>query len=310
MRSAFAAKRSAGRRGAGRRGGRARDDPDDSADRRPRRQRRLRPRDAARRPALARPGLRGPLLPLDAASLRARSASGGRLRIPHVQAAPRARRRRGIASFESLALRRPVSRRRPCASSSCSPSGLLVASGRDLRAPAQAAAAVLLVFFFTDPGYLAAFQSLYAQGASLTFLLLTAGVAALADPAGPALGGDASGVFPLRRALRHLEASGERPGAPPRSLRRAPGLAGLGPHLPGLRSPSRSGPRRPRVALLRERPGVVGLAHALQPALLRDSPELARPRARPRGAGARSRAGTVRAGDRLGAGVCRPIDPK
>jgi hypothetical protein len=58
--------------------------------------------------------------------------------------------------------------------------GLLVASGRDLHAPAQIAAAVLLVFFFTDPGYLAAFQSLYAQGASLTFLLLTAGVAALA----------------------------------------------------------------------------------------------------------------------------------
>jgi hypothetical protein len=56
---------------------------------------------------------------------------------------------------------------------------LLVAAGRDLVAPAQALAAVLLVFFFTDPGYLAAFQSLYAQAASLPFLLLTAGVAAL-----------------------------------------------------------------------------------------------------------------------------------
>ena len=58
--------------------------------------------------------------------------------------------------------------------------GLLVAAGRDLVAPAQALAAILLVFFFTDPGYLAAFQSLYAQAASLPFLLLTAGIAALA----------------------------------------------------------------------------------------------------------------------------------
>ena len=57
--------------------------------------------------------------------------------------------------------------------------GLLVAAGRDLVAPAQALAAILLVFFFTDPGYLAAFQSLYAQAASLPFLLLTAGVAAV-----------------------------------------------------------------------------------------------------------------------------------
>ena len=61
---------------------------------------------------------------------------------------------------------------------------LLVAAGRDLLAPAQALAAALLVFFFTDPGYIAAFQSLYPQAASLPFLLLTAGVAALAIRSG------------------------------------------------------------------------------------------------------------------------------
>ncbi len=58
--------------------------------------------------------------------------------------------------------------------------GMLVHAAGVLSAGAQAAAAVLLVFFFTDPGYLAPFQSLYSQTASLLFLLLTAAIAALA----------------------------------------------------------------------------------------------------------------------------------
>jgi hypothetical protein len=78
--------------------------------------------------------------------------------------------------------------------------GLLVASAADLVAPAQTLAALLLVFFFTDPGYLAAFQSLYPQAASLPFLLLTAGVAALAIRRGR-LAGAALPAFFLCAAL-------------------------------------------------------------------------------------------------------------
>ena len=58
--------------------------------------------------------------------------------------------------------------------------GMLVHAAGVLTAGAQATAAVLLVFFFTDPGYLAPFQSLYSQTASLLFLLLTAAIVALA----------------------------------------------------------------------------------------------------------------------------------
>jgi len=57
---------------------------------------------------------------------------------------------------------------------------VLVASCRDLGTAPQSAAAVLLVFFFTDVGYIGPFNSLYSQTASLLFLLLTAGAAALA----------------------------------------------------------------------------------------------------------------------------------
>jgi hypothetical protein len=58
--------------------------------------------------------------------------------------------------------------------------GLLVSAAGALSAGAQAAAAALAVFFFTDVGYLAPLQSLYTQSASLLFLLLTAGIAAQA----------------------------------------------------------------------------------------------------------------------------------
>ena len=58
--------------------------------------------------------------------------------------------------------------------------GLLVVACRDLATPAQAAAAALLIFFFTDVGYIGPFNSLYSQTASLLYLLLTAGIAAIA----------------------------------------------------------------------------------------------------------------------------------
>jgi hypothetical protein len=57
--------------------------------------------------------------------------------------------------------------------------GLFVAAASDLSTGAQIAGAALLVFFFTDSVYLASFQSLYSQPASLSFFLLTAAVAAL-----------------------------------------------------------------------------------------------------------------------------------
>lgn len=49
---------------------------------------------------------------------------------------------------------------------------------RGLSAPTQALVAALLVFFFTDVGYVAPFNSFYSQTASLLFLLLTTAVAA------------------------------------------------------------------------------------------------------------------------------------
>jgi hypothetical protein len=55
---------------------------------------------------------------------------------------------------------------------------LLAGSVRDRAAPVRWTTAVLLVFFFTDVGYVAAFNSFYSQTASLLFLLLTMGIAA------------------------------------------------------------------------------------------------------------------------------------
>ena len=56
--------------------------------------------------------------------------------------------------------------------------GLLVLACRDLPFASQAVVAALLVFFFTDVGYTAPFNSAYSQTPSFLFLLLTAGVAA------------------------------------------------------------------------------------------------------------------------------------
>jgi hypothetical protein len=58
----------------------------------------------------------------------------------------------------------------------------------DLSLPAQALALGLSVFFFTDVGYAAPFNSLYSQTASLLFLLLTLGIAAHAIRDGGASG--------------------------------------------------------------------------------------------------------------------------
>jgi hypothetical protein len=68
--------------------------------------------------------------------------------------------------------------------------GLLLRAGRRLRAPARLVFALLLVFFFTDVGYVALFNSFYTATASLLGLLLLAGATALlaASPApGPIL---------------------------------------------------------------------------------------------------------------------------
>jgi hypothetical protein len=68
--------------------------------------------------------------------------------------------------------------------------GLLLRAGRPLRPPARLAFAALLIFFFTDVGYAALFNSFYAATASLLGLLLLAGATALlvASPApGPLL---------------------------------------------------------------------------------------------------------------------------
>ncbi len=55
---------------------------------------------------------------------------------------------------------------------------LLLRACRELEPAAQILGALLLVFFFTDVGYAAPFNSFYSQTASLLFLMLTAGVAA------------------------------------------------------------------------------------------------------------------------------------
>jgi len=54
----------------------------------------------------------------------------------------------------------------------------LIRACRDLTLAARIVAAVLLVFFFTDVGYVAPFNSFYSQTASFVFLMLTAAIAA------------------------------------------------------------------------------------------------------------------------------------
>jgi hypothetical protein len=67
--------------------------------------------------------------------------------------------------------------------------GAMLSACRELEAGVQWVAAVLLVFFFTDVGYVAPFNSFYAQTASLLFLLLTAAAAALGVRRGGLAGG-------------------------------------------------------------------------------------------------------------------------
>ncbi|MFY9551211.1 MAG: hypothetical protein WAU32_08685 [Thermoanaerobaculia bacterium] len=58
--------------------------------------------------------------------------------------------------------------------------GLLVAASRDLAPLSRWVVGALLVFFFTDVGYAAVLNSFYSQTASLIFLVVTLGAAALA----------------------------------------------------------------------------------------------------------------------------------
>lgn len=67
--------------------------------------------------------------------------------------------------------------------------GALLHACRGLATAAQCVAAALLVFFFTDVGYAAPFNSFYSQTASLLFLLLTVAIAAAAIQRGRMEGG-------------------------------------------------------------------------------------------------------------------------
>jgi len=71
--------------------------------------------------------------------------------------------------------------------------GLLVSAAARLGRPAQWVAALALVFFFTDVGYVAPLNSFFSQAASLVFLVLTLGVASRSIALG-------------RRDLRHAAA--------------------------------------------------------------------------------------------------------
>ena len=61
--------------------------------------------------------------------------------------------------------------------------GLIAAATPELPFAFQVLLLAMTVFFFTDVGYVAEFNSLYSQTASLLFLLLTIGIAAVAHPA-------------------------------------------------------------------------------------------------------------------------------
>jgi hypothetical protein len=73
--------------------------------------------------------------------------------------------------------------------------GILIASCRELAPATQGIVAFLLVFFFTDVGWAAPFNSLYCQTASLLFLMLTVAVAAAGLRRGGFTGGLALAYF-------------------------------------------------------------------------------------------------------------------
>ncbi len=74
---------------------------------------------------------------------------------------------------------------------------LLVSATRPLAPAARWTTAALLVFFFTDVGYVAPLNSFYSQAASLVFLLLTLGVAARSIALGSRGPGHAVAFFVL-----------------------------------------------------------------------------------------------------------------
>jgi hypothetical protein len=102
----------------------------------------------------------------------------------------------------------------------------LLRACRGLSIPAQATAAVLGVFFFTDVGYVAPFNSFYGQSASLLFLLLTAAVAARAIRVGGLAGAWVLFYFACAAAFVSSK---------PQEAIQGPVLALLGLRLAGVR---------------------------------------------------------------------------
>ena len=302
-RAALAAKRSPGGRSAGRRGGRDCHDSDDPPDRRARRQRRFRPGGNAFR---ARVGHARPedrfyrwMQPRFAYAPRTADLSASRTSESFlVEIAVAA------AKFFSPAppLRCPLSRsaaRRapPRGARNARPRGRLSSPPRPRRRPQSFSSSSSPIL-----GYLAPFQSLYSQTASLLFLLLTAATVALAIGRGRLAGRVDAGLLPRGRPLRLFQASGERPGDPSRAPRRAPRLARHATR-PRRRGPSRGPADRSRVALLPQRRSVLGMADPLQRALSGSAPGLAGAPARSRGDRSRSLARAIRRSQRLGSRI-------
>jgi hypothetical protein len=104
--------------------------------------------------------------------------------------------------------------------------GLMLRAARNLEPAAQIVAAILLVFVFTDVGYVAPFNSFYSQTASLLFLMLTAALAAEAVARA-----DLSGT---RLFLFYLCAAGFVTSKPQEAIQ-GPLLALLGLRLAGVR---------------------------------------------------------------------------
>ncbi|HTD52425.1 MAG TPA: hypothetical protein VK780_05325 [Thermoanaerobaculia bacterium] len=102
----------------------------------------------------------------------------------------------------------------------------LIWAGRGLSVPAQSLVAALLVFVFTDVGYVSPFNSFYSQTASLLFLLLAVAIAAGAVRRGRLSGGWLLAYFGC--ALLFV-------GSKPQERLAAPLLALFGMRLAGVR---------------------------------------------------------------------------
>ena len=103
--------------------------------------------------------------------------------------------------------------------------GILVRALRELTVAAQCAAALLLVFFFTDIGYAGPFNSFDSQTASLLFLLLAAASAAQAIRRGRLDG---------RLAVAYFLSAALFVGSKPQEAIQAPLLALFGLRLAGV----------------------------------------------------------------------------